>query len=213
MRAPDADALSALQLQPAVDGEREVVLRDLITLRQIGIHVVLAVELGVIGRLAVQREPRRDRELDRATVRHGQRTGKSKADWANERVRRRTEPARLAAAEHLRLGVELDVRLDPDDELVRSGGFAHRPQAGSAHGVGGADVRSAETMRRLRFTMTRSSLTETRYRSSPRGAPTDGSPRSVKKAVTKRPPHDAVYIRTAELLMLGVHATGQFVAP
>src|SRR2546425_4528206 len=176
-RAPDPHTLPAPQLQPAVHRQGQVVLRDLIPLRQIGIHVVLAVELGVMGRLAVQREPRRDRELDRATVRHGQRTGKSKADWANERVRRRTEPARLAAAEHLRLGVELDVGLDPDDELVRCG----------AHGTAGAEVRSGETMRRLRLTITRSSLTDTRYRSRPREAPSLELPRVSNVKNSPRP--------------------------
>src|SRR5439155_13587637 len=115
MRAMDADALRTgrgRDLDPAFHAEREVVLRDLIPLRQVGVHVVLAVELRVRGNTAVEREAGGDRELDRATVRYWQGTWKPEAHGAHERVRGRAEPLRAARAEHLRARRELDVRLD-----------------------------------------------------------------------------------------------------
>src|SRR5207245_11458051 len=111
VRAPDAHALSCRELEPPVHRERQVELRDLVALRKVRIQVVLAIELRVLGRLAVERESRGDRELDPTTVRHRERAGEAETDRADERVRRRAEPASLAAAEHLRLGRELDVRL------------------------------------------------------------------------------------------------------
>src|SRR5439155_14848641 len=132
-----------------------------IALRQVGVHVVLAIELRVRGDLAVEREARDHRELDRALVRHREGARQTETDRADERIRRRAEPLRRAAAEHLRLGRELDVRLDPDDELVRTVG----------HGCDGAGTFPSARIRRLRFTITRSSLTETRYWSRSRPVP------------------------------------------
>ena len=164
MRAPDPDALAVRQREPAVDRQRQVVLRDLVALGKVGVHVVLAVELGVLGRLAVEREAGSDRELDGPPVWHRQRAREAEADRANERVGRRAEPLRFAAAEHLRLGLELDVGLDTDDDLVRARGLR-----GAGHGEGGAETRSGATINRLRLTITRSPLTDTRYLSRPRG--------------------------------------------
>ena len=74
--------------QPST-AERQVVLRDLVALRQVGVEVVLAVELGEGGDLAVQRQAGQDARLDRRPVDHRQRAGESAADGADLRVRRR----------------------------------------------------------------------------------------------------------------------------
>src|SRR5207244_12419715 len=117
----------------------------------------------------------------------------AQADRAYERVGRRAEPLGFAAAEHLRLGPQLDVRLDPDDDLVRATGLRSLDRRAS-HGEGGAEVRSGATMRRLRFTITRSSLTDTRYLSRLRHPASRESPRASK--TNSRPAlasHEATY--------------------
>src|SRR5581483_4231572 len=197
MRAVDAHALGAVaarDLEPAVHVEREVVLRDLVALRQVGVHVILAVELRVLGHLAVEREARGDRELDRAPVRDRERARQTQADRAHERVRRRPEPLRAAGAEHLRRGPELDVRLDADDELVRC---RHGVCRGRGMPVGtGPSVLSWAGMTRLRLTMTRSPLTETRYWSRSRAPESIARPRPLKVGAAP-PPHSAMKVRSS----------------
>src|SRR5205814_2730392 len=78
---------------------------------------------------------------------------------------------------------------------------------GGAHGLGGAEVRSGDTISRLRFTITRSSLTETRYRSRPRGAPGPASPRSLKR-VAPDPLHAAVKNLSGRLSRVSFQPTG-----
>src|SRR5438034_65423 len=122
----------------------------------------------------------------------GTRARQAEANGTDERVRRRAEPSSLAPAEHLRVGLELDVGLDADDELVRRSAHGHSP-GGTTDGVGGAELRSSGTIKRSRLTMTRSAVTETRYRSRPRSAPSLGLPRASN--VKRCPPvcsHDAM---------------------
>ena len=57
------------------------------------------------------------REVDRLLVGDRQRSRLAEADRAGVRVRRRAE-LELAAAEHLRLGQQLDVDLEADHRLV-----------------------------------------------------------------------------------------------
>ncbi len=108
--------------QPPVAAQRQGVLADLVTLREVRIEVVLALEAHRVGLdVAVKREPGQDHQLHGATVDHGQRAGQGQADGADPGVRlvrlalRRGRPA---GAEHLRLGPQLRVDLDPDDRLV-----------------------------------------------------------------------------------------------
>jgi hypothetical protein len=54
--AGDADLLAALDFDPALARERQVVLRDLVVLGQVGVEVVLPVELRVRRDRAVERE-------------------------------------------------------------------------------------------------------------------------------------------------------------
>src|SRR5436305_4128901 len=88
--------------------DRYVVLGDLVRLRAVGIEVVLAVEDRPRRDLAVERESDHHPEVDRALVEHRQRAGKREARGAGVDVRRIAE-RQLAAAEHLRPRLELDV--------------------------------------------------------------------------------------------------------
>src|SRR2546427_10884861 len=67
---------------------------------------------------AVQGERGAYGEPDRLLVRHRERTGQPQADGADVRVGRRPEGCG-AAAEHLRVGAQLHVRLEPDHRLPR----------------------------------------------------------------------------------------------
>ena len=83
VHAGDADALRLavdLDLQPAVHADRQVVLRDLVALHQVGVVVVLAVELGLGGDRAVERQPGHDRQLDGLAVDDRQHAGHAQAD-------------------------------------------------------------------------------------------------------------------------------------
>ena len=97
--------------------ERHVVLRDLVILGHVGIEIVLAVELRVRGDLRAEREPRANHVLERLRVGHGQRARQRETHRAHVRVRLAAERVG-ATAEHLRLGLELDMALDPDNRFV-----------------------------------------------------------------------------------------------
>ena len=118
-------AVRRRQREPSVDAERLVVLGDLVALRQVGIEVVLAVEDRVLDDAAAERVAEEDRHLDRAPVRHGQRPGVREADGARARVLGR-EVLELAAAEHLRLRLQVDVDLEADDRFP-----IHRSRSGT----------------------------------------------------------------------------------
>src|SRR5258708_13825558 len=173
VRAADADALGrpvvAGDLEPALHREREVELRDLVALRQVRVHVVLTVEFRVLGRPAVERDARGDRELDRAAVRVRERARQPEADLAGERVRRRAEPLRRTAAEHLGAGVELDLALDTDDRLVS------HPDGHRKVGSEGAGTTCVPLITRLGFTTTLAPSTDTAYRSYVGGVTHGGS--------------------------------------
>src|SRR5439155_8553233 len=114
---PDLDAaLGRRQRDRPVHAERLVVLGDLVALRQVGVEVVLAVEDGPAGDVTAERVAEQDRHLDRALVRHWQSPRMREADRARARVLRR-EVLELAAAEHLRPRLQVDVDLEPDDRL------------------------------------------------------------------------------------------------
>src|SRR5215217_1690240 len=102
--------------------ERLLVLRDLVALRIVGIEVVLPGEDGLAGYLAAECEPELDRPFDGLSVRDGQCSRMREADGARARVRL-GEVLELAAAEHLRPRLQMNVDLEPDDRLPIS---AHR---------------------------------------------------------------------------------------
>ena len=118
--ARDADAaggaVGQIDVEVTAHADRQVVLADLVVLRHVRIEVVLAVEQRVRGDLAADSQADQDDAADRLAVGHRQRTGMAQADRAHVRVGRRAELG-SAAAEHLRLGIELDVALEPDDSF------------------------------------------------------------------------------------------------
>src|SRR6266487_306449 len=118
MHAADADPAPA-HLEVAVDAHRQVVLADLVTLGQVGIHVVLAVELRMPWDLAAQRKRGLEAGLDGCLVRHWQHTWQAEADFAHVRVGRVAELADRAAAEHLGARAWLDMYLHTDHDLPR----------------------------------------------------------------------------------------------
>ena len=118
MRANEADleAFGARHCQGAADAERQVVLGDLVALRVVGVEVVLPAEDRARGDLGAEREAELDRPLDRRAIRDGERAGMGQADRAGARVLGRAE-AGLAAAEHLRPRLQVDVDLQADHRL------------------------------------------------------------------------------------------------
>ena len=92
-------------------------LRGLEVLRHVGVHVVLAVEHGVLLDVAVRGEAREHDRLDGGLVRHGKGAGQAQAHGAGVRVGCGAE-LQLAAAEHLRgKGGELGVDFQADDRF------------------------------------------------------------------------------------------------
>jgi hypothetical protein len=89
--AHDPDALGHsvdVDLDPAVLVERQLELRDLVTLGKIRIEVVLAGEAARMADLAPQRQSDPDRVLERPLVEDGQRAGQPQAHRAHVRVGR-----------------------------------------------------------------------------------------------------------------------------
>jgi hypothetical protein len=110
-------AMDAHVAQPPAPAQGLVVLGDLVVLGVVGIEVVLAVEDRPRRQLAAEGEPDQQPVVDGLGVGDGQRAGQAQADLARARVGRLAE-GQLAAAEHLRPRVELDVDLQADDGLV-----------------------------------------------------------------------------------------------
>src|SRR6185312_715572 len=107
----------ALRLDDAAGGERPLVLRDLIALRQIRIEVVLAREDRRLVDVAAEGERRADRAVDGRVIEHRQCPGQAEAHRTQVRVGSGAE-RRAAAAEDLRLRQQLRVDLEADDGLV-----------------------------------------------------------------------------------------------
>ena len=110
-----------VELEATVTAEWQIVLRNLIALGQIGVEVVLAIELRELGDLAVQRECGTDGRLDRPPVDHWQGPRQPEADGARVRVGRRYEIVGRAPAEHLALRQHLGMDLEPHDDFVARG--------------------------------------------------------------------------------------------
>ena len=102
-----------VQRHAAPHADRQVVLRNLVVLGHVGIEVILAVELAVGRDLAVEHQAGERGEFEGVAVHHGQGTGQAKAGRAGVGVGGRTV-LDGAAAEHLAMGLELDVDLQAD---------------------------------------------------------------------------------------------------
>jgi hypothetical protein len=90
----------------ATGGERQLVLRNLIALGQVGIEVVLAREDRSLLDGAAERQRRTDRVVDRGVVQYRQRARQAETDRTDVGVGRRAE-RRAGAAEDLRRSQEL----------------------------------------------------------------------------------------------------------
>ncbi len=101
--------------------KRQVVLADLVALRQIGIVILLAVPFRPRRDFTIEGDRCFERELDRPSVHHRQSSRHADADRAGLRVRLRSEP-RAARAEQLARRGQLHVHFQADDRGV---GLAH----------------------------------------------------------------------------------------
>ena len=116
----DVDALDGAVVEHDVDrttaDDRQFVLADLITLRQIGIEVVLAREYRAPRHPRIDRQAEFHRHAYRLGIEHGQHAGIGEIDQIRLRVRRRPIGGGRAG-EYFRLRRQLGVNLEPDDGL------------------------------------------------------------------------------------------------
>ena len=105
-----------IDVNPAVLGDGQIVLGGLKILRQIRIVIILSVKFAVLVDRAVRRKPRLDRELYDAAVDDRQDARQAETDGTDMRVLRGAEGCG-AAAENLRVGLELAVNLKTDDSF------------------------------------------------------------------------------------------------
>ena len=112
-----------LDFQPAILGQRLIVLRNLISLGQVGIEVILAGKTrpGIDG--AVQRQRRLHRHGHGFPVQHRERAWQAEAHRANIGIRRIAE-MRRAGTEDLGLRQKLKMNLKADHGLIFSSHFA-----------------------------------------------------------------------------------------
>ncbi len=122
MDAPDAcrGLMALIQAigQPAMLGQRRLVLRNLEPLGKIRVEVVLARKLAALGHLAAERQRDPQGVFDRLAVDDRQGAGLTGADLTHGRIG--LGGGRIlhgAAAEHLRAGLQLGVHLQTDDGI------------------------------------------------------------------------------------------------
>jgi len=123
VRARDADALERTVIENDVDrpfgDDRQLVLTDLVALRQVRVEVILAREHGTARDARVDREPELHRHPHRLGVQHRQHARIAEVDEIRLRVGRR--PVRGGGArEDLRARRQLRVDLESDDRFPRA---------------------------------------------------------------------------------------------
>ena len=120
MDASDSDALGRSvhrNVDPAVLGQRLLVLGDLVALGQIGIKVILAGKAGNRADATVERQRGLNRQFDGSRVQHRQGARQTQADRTNIAVWFRAETGG-AAAKNLRRGGQLHVYFEADHRFV-----------------------------------------------------------------------------------------------
>ncbi|MNC31377.1 hypothetical protein D3C75_796960 [compost metagenome] len=123
----DADPLGLsvhLNINPAIQTDRLVVLGDLVGLRRIGIKVVFAVEFADVTDRAVQCHSRFHGIFHCLPVQYRQDAWMPQTDRTGMCIRRSTE-FRGAAAEDFGLGMKLHMNFQPDDRFVFSHIYSH----------------------------------------------------------------------------------------
>ena len=134
------------QRQRAIDIQRQVILRDLVRLRHVGIEVVLPREHTRTD-LAPERQPDPHRQLHRTTVQHRQRPWQTKRHRIDIRVRLITEPVRRRR-EQLRLRRQLHMHLETNHHLktlMRPGHDALRSNSAATWNITGSASAGAST--------------------------------------------------------------------
>ncbi len=129
MDALDTDAFAAgigvlfieADVDRALTDQRMIELADLITLRQIGIEVILAVEARPFVDLRIDRHARANRLADALTIGHRQHAGHRRVDQRHLCVRLGAKRRRRARE---KLGVRSDLGMDfkADHDLPLAGG-------------------------------------------------------------------------------------------
>ncbi len=121
------------ELQRPVLADGRVVLRDLEVLGQVGVVVVLPVEVGLLGDVGVDGLADLHGGLDGSLVDHRERTRQAETHRTGVGVWLVVGDVGRTATEDLRVRLELDVDLQPDDgrEFAGLGGFcSHYPPFG-----------------------------------------------------------------------------------
>jgi hypothetical protein len=117
----EAGAVGEFDLDGALEGDRLVVLADLVVLREVRVEVVLAREPRRRGDLAAEREAEADRVMHRLLVDDRQRARQSETDGRDHGVRLTGATVGRGRVrcirEHLRLRVELDMHLEAEHRL------------------------------------------------------------------------------------------------
>ena len=122
---PDAPRLPRARiLEGAFGRQRLLILRNLITLRQIGIEIVLPRENRPLLHRAGQRQRGLDRKIDRSPVQDGQGAGQAQAHRTDIGVRPIAKSC-AATAKNLGLGEQAGMDFEPDDRLEPHGSAFH----------------------------------------------------------------------------------------
>ena len=109
-------AFTELDGELAADDDGQFELADLVTLGQVGVEVILAREYGLRGDLTLDSKAEADRAFDGALVQHRQHAGQGDIDSVGLDIGFGAE-RRRAAGKDLRARLELNVRLDADDDF------------------------------------------------------------------------------------------------
>lgn len=124
MKTGDADPFGLsvhFNINPAVQADRLVILRNLVRFWRIGVKIVLAVEFADIADRTVKRHCSFHRVLYGLAVKNRQYAGVAETDWAGMCIGRSAEFCG-AAAEDFGLGMKLHMNFKPDDRFI----FRHR---------------------------------------------------------------------------------------
>ena len=112
-------AIRPEQVHIATLADRLVKLGDLVTLGQVGVEVILAVEEGTGIDLSVHDGCQQRAFFHRFRVQDRQYARKPTAHRANVSVRFRAPGIGFAGAENLGFGIQLDMGFEPDDHFIR----------------------------------------------------------------------------------------------
>jgi len=97
-----------------------VVLGNLVALGQVGIKIVFAVKVGKRAQFGMHGSRQQHALFHCHPIEHRQNTGQPAANRANIGIGRVKPGIRLAGAENLGDGIELDVGLQPNDDFIIS---------------------------------------------------------------------------------------------